>query len=216
MKKTTVSALVFCLASTAAAAETELPNNDAQQKDSNIYIGLDFFNGDTEFDSEGMNKLETDQKGFRFKIGVLVENGIRIEGFFKKEETEENAVLYSDGFSFEYIQFDKSIFGLGANAIKTFSTTIKVSPFVRIGAGYDWRDVGSSPGIVLTEDSQMGVNINLGLGAIVKVADRIELNGGFDWQYRTWQEIEFVGVDVENLEISDTATNFYLGANFFF
>lgn len=212
MKTFAVGTLALCMTTTAAFAEANL-SVEGNKRTPGFYIGTDFFSGDTEFDAGRHGSVEVDQEGFRARIGGIIGKGFRIEGYFKKEETEETVVNLDHE---RYIGFDKDVSGIGANFIKTFALSDWFQPFVQAGIGYDWRDITSSPDVILSSDTQYGLDMKLGIGGIFNIADRVEILGGFDWQYRTWQEIEFVGLSEDNLSLEDTATNVYLGFNILF
>ncbi len=228
MNNTSIGLLAFSLLATPAFAEsqTETPvehqtinsedatnlTDSTRQNSTKLYVGLDVFKGESS--AEGTIKSsyfggtvaeldeDFDQDGFRVKLGAELENNWRLQGYFKNEDFD---------------LFDESVYGLGFDLIKAFQASDKFHPFIQAGIGYDWTKLPKDSSFEFTEDSLGAVNFKLGLGAAYKITNTIEVLGGLDWQYRTWQDIELVGF-YEKLTIDqeDTSKSLYLGLNIFF
>jgi hypothetical protein len=139
----------------------------------------------------------------RLKFGVHDKNNIRFQGYLKIEDFDD--------------AFDDKIYGFGADALFTFPVQPTFSPYLLVGISSDWTEL-DDPGIEYSEDSLNAFALKGGVGALFRLSQKIELQAGFDIQYRSWQEIEvddpiFGRVDIEQEDVSKTL---YLGLNFFF
>ena len=221
MNNTSITLLTLSLLTTPAFAESQTetpaepqavaPVEAVEQQKSRLYVGLDVFNGETSAEIKASvsgftsisNKKDFDLDGFRLKLGAELENNWRFQGYFKSED--------ADKFT------ENKIYGLGLDLIKSFHVSDKFSPFILAGIGYDWTKLEDEPNVVLIEDELSAVNLKLGLGAAYKITNSIEVLGGFDWQYRTWQDIELIGAyNSVTFEQKDTSKTLYLGLNVFF
>ena len=110
--------------------------------------------------------------------------------------------------------FDNNIYGIGIDVIKAFEVTEQFYPFVQVGVSSDWTELEVIPGAISTEDSLSAIAFKAGAGAIYQLADNVEILGGIDFQYRSWQDVEVYDYFTRiNLEQEDTADILYLGLN---
>lgn len=201
MKKIVSSLAVWSMVSAAVFAEEAVE----PQKSSEVFIGVDYFQGESDYNVEfsGLGSFDEDfdQTGFRIKLGVHDKNNIRFQGYLKVEDLDE--------------QFDEKIYGLGADAMFTFPVQPTFKPYILLGFSSDWTELDDEPGIEYSEDSLNAFALKGGLGVLFRVNQTLELQAGMDFQYRTWQEIKIVGtgVDIEQDDKSNTLT---LGVNLFF
>ena len=228
MNNTSIGLLAFSLLATPAfadfqteapvephiisSADTTNPTNTSKQRDTKLYVGLDIFKGESSAEGKMRSSYygdtvaelddDFDQDGFRVKFGAELENNWRLQGYFKNEDFD---------------LFDESVYGLGLDLIKAFQASDKLHPFIQAGIGYDWTKLPKDSSFEFTEDSLGAVNFKLGLGAAYRITNTIEVLGGLDWQYRTWQDIELVGLyDKLTIDQEDTSKSLYLGLNIFF
>jgi opacity protein-like surface antigen len=221
MNNASIGVLAFSLLATPAFAESQseppsepqvvAPVETTEQQNTKLYVGLDVFEGDSSADGTMTSSFgyvvaeldkDFDQDGFRLKFGAELDNNWRFQGYFKSEDFE---------------LFDENIYGLGLDLIKAFQASDKFHPFIQAGVGYDWTELPKDSGIAFTEDSLNAVTLKLGLGAAYKITNTFEVLGGFDWQYRTWQDIELIGpFEKLTIEQKDTSKTLYLGLNIFF
>jgi opacity protein-like surface antigen len=182
-----------------------------EEKKSGIFIGLDYFDGATEITREITSvatlKRDLDHSGVRLKFGVQDQNNIRFQAYIKIEDLEVNVpVLSSDG----------KIFGLGADALFTFPTSSNFRPYALLGMSSDFAELDDS-GVEYSEDTLRAFSLKAGLGGLFKLNNHIELQAGYDVQYRSWQEIEVIDLSgVTSVEQHDVAKTFHVGLNFFF
>lgn len=214
MQKTIITLLLSCALSTTVAAEDMNQPIDSTSN-SKLYVGLDLFNGSTDLERDsdilGPYDENHDQNGFRLKLGVRSNQDLRFEAYFKSEDVDTDFVFFDE-------VFDSKVYGIGVNAIKAFEVDPQFQPFVLVGIGYDITDIGTEGlGLTLSEDSILGVGFKLGAGALFKATSSIELLVGFDWQYRSWQDIELTdGFTTTTIETKDTSKTVYAGINFLF
>lgn len=208
MNKLAVSLFALSIISPMAFAEDV---NQRESKQSGVFIGVDYYKGDTEIERDfspgGTLEEEFDIKGYRLKFGVHDENNIRFQGFIKIESLEDDIVaLASDG----------KILGFGADALFTFPVNPSFSPYALVGMSSDYAELDDD-GVDYSEDSINGFALKAGLGALFKLNRHVELQAGWDIQYRSWQEMEIDGAFGDaNLEQEDTSNSIHIGLNFFF
>lgn len=188
--------------SEAAVSQSEKSNS------SGLYVGAEYFNGESSYDLSFSDprivsqSVDLDQDGFKVNFGAKLPNNIRIQGYFKNEKLEGA---------------DNRIYGLGAEFLKVFEASSKFFPFIKGGAGYDWTDLETEPGLYLEEETIYGYSLKVGAGAMYQLTDTIELVGGLDLQYRKWQDIDlYYGYRVVTIEQNDTSKKLYVGVNFHF
>lgn len=207
MKKLVVGLLSLGLFTTPVLAEIESQTapEAPQTKKSRFYVGVDLFQGDSEFeltstgDLVGKLEKEFDQDGLRVKLGAELEDNWRVQGYFKREDTDA---------------FDNDIYGIGVDVIKSFQVTNRFYPFIQAGVSFDWVELEKSPYAYYTEDSLNATALKLGIGARFDVTDSVELMAGYDWQYRKWQDIEVYQYPfIYTIEQEDTSKTLYLGFN---
>jgi len=212
MKRLLVSTLisVSLVAPSLMAESNEIENTNevvtsgAEEK-SGLYLGLDYFTGTTNMETTVTGGRiyardeDLDVDGFRLKLGTESEDGWRVQGYFKSENIENS---------------DDNIYGIGVDVIKGFAVTPKFSPFIQAGVGYDWTALEDDGSVVYETDYLAALNFKLGVGAMYKITDTLEILGGFDWQYRNWQDIELTNYSSSStIDFGDTSTNVYVGLN---
>lgn len=200
------------LADTNEEQAPQSPDHDVSQtKDSNsngLYFGAEYFYGESSYDVSFSDprivsqSIDLDQDGIKVKFGAKLPSNIRIQAYFKNEKLEGA---------------DNRIYGLGAEFLKIFEVNSKLLPFIKGGAGYDWTDLETEPGLYLEEETIYGYSLKVGAGAMYQLTDTIELVGGLDLQYRKWQDIDlYYGYRVVTIEQNDTSKKLYVGVNFHF
>lgn len=172
-------------------------------ENSNIYIGLDALSSSNTFTVKNTNTgaeadIDDDSTGFKLKLGVAGSDGWRFQGYYLNE-------------SYDTPLFDATndtLNEVGMDIIKGFEVTPEFSPFVQIGLGYGWMDVEG-----YDEDSIEEVSMKIGVGAMYKVTESIEVLAGVDLQYRQWQDIDY---GTTTIETSEKSTKLYAGINYHF
>jgi hypothetical protein len=210
MKKLiTHAALLFVIAGAANAQESSNTKAIESEQSSNVYIGFDLFDGESNVKSTvssgGMSASaseDLDSDGFRLKLGARLKNDLRVQAYFKNESIE---------------LFDNDIKGVGADLIKAFSTSSILSPYIQAGLTFDSYEINDSYPIDYTTDEIVALGFKLGVGTFIEVNDKIEIVGGLDWQRRNWDDaygnIVTAGYQVVTVETSDTSTTLFLGLN---
>ncbi len=202
MNKCIGSLLVLGLLSGNALADT-----GADPDYGKAFLGVDLFKGKSTVDIDVANfsdETDVDFKGFRARFGKVMENGFRFQAYFSSEMPD------NDDF------WDNDIYGLGADVIKPFPVHQSIQPFLKAGAMVGWTELDDTPAVDYVDDQFNFLGLKLGFGALFKVNETVELMSGFDWQYRTWQDIKYIGGgQTITQETSDTSTSIYVGVNFF-
>lgn len=211
MSNTKFLPLIFFLLivqATTVKSQTEAVEIPADQSDFSVYIGLDYFKGETEQkvtvkgDLIGSERTELDQDGVRFKWGAILKNSWRIQGSFKNEEVE---------------YFDNDVYGIGMDVIKGFPVTSHFSPFIQTGVGYDWTELGAVESLIASRNSMKAFTLKLGAGVLYEFADTVEVMAGIDWQYRSWDRVNLSdSISSIKIETEDTAETLYVGLNLLF
>jgi len=207
MKKMLISILTSAILITPSLmAEANIVIKPSVAEKSDFYIGIDYFTGSTNMDLavKGDNTYtgdaDFDTDGFRLKFGVESEDDWRVQGYIKSEDMQDT---------------DDNNYGIGVDIIKGFAVTPKFSPFIQAGVGIDWTSLGYDASVIYDSETIQALHLKLGLGAMYKITDTVEILGGFDWQFRSWQDIEVIdGSDNYTMEFEDIGTNFYIGLNF--
>jgi len=194
-----------------AESQAVTPVETTEQQNTRLYVGLDVFKGETNYeetidDFSYSKDIDLDQDGFRLKFGAELENNWRLQGYFKSEDVE---------------LFDENIYGIGIDLIKAFQATDKFYPFIQVGAGLDWMELKNEFDIAFSDDEISALALKFGVGATYKITNTIEVLGGIDWQYRTWDDIDVIEVYYPfiyeyTVETEDTSQTMYLGLNIFF
>tara|TARA_R110001592_G_scaffold140906_2_gene362032 strand:- start:4673 stop:5302 length:630 start_codon:yes stop_codon:yes gene_type:complete len=184
--------------------------SQAKKSGPKIFIGVDYFDGETnldrDFSSLGSQELDIDVTGYRLKFGVQIEDNIRVQGFIKIEDLDEEVFALSA---------DGKIYGIGGEAQLMIPVNPNFSPYVLVGLSSDFTEL-DDPGVDYSEDTINGVALKAGVGALFRFNDYVELQAGWNIQYRTWQDIEFESLGTVDLEQEDISQTFLVGLNFFF
>lgn len=177
-----------------------------------FFAGVEAFTGRGNLDAEvntdnpdsSINDLEvtTDQTGQTLVLGLLGQNNIRTALKYTsiKAETETNSKFDLTGLDLDWT------FG--------FAETPQILPYSMIGFGYyTWQDSGEAFG--LDDENLDGVAFNLGLGAIFKVHQRIELDASYRYKGIYWQRMKNSDGSV-SVDSTSTNYNLTLGARVLF
>ena len=122
--------------------------------------------------------------------------------------------LYLSKITYDEIHWfskDEDAIEIGVEAMKQFKVHEKVYPFLKFGLGIANMDTNT-----LVEDSSISaVSLTLDAGVDFKVTENISILGGLDYNYKSWQDVEFSGTNL-TVSTSDSSTRFYVGANYRF
>lgn len=205
MKQLAVSLLSLSLLSTAVFSKEQTVEDE---RSSGLFVGIDHFQGESElsvdFSGFGSSDEDFDQTGYRIKFGVQDQNNIRFQGYLKIEDFDD--------------AFDEKIYGFGADALFTIPTESGLRPFFLLGFSSDYTELDDE-GIEYSEDTISAFAFKAGLGALYKLNKNIEIQAGYDIQYRTWQDIKMIdsmSLISTDVELDDQSNTFYAGLNFFF
>lgn len=202
-----------CMLSLGLLSGSALGEGISQQTNSDLgkmFIGAELYQGETTIETDfsgsasGSFEEDVDISGFRARFGKVMENDFRFQAYFFSEKPDDGNV------------WSNNIFGFGADAVKPFPVHETFQPFVKAGALVGWTEMDDTPDIDYVDDRLNSIGLKLGLGGLAKINKSIELMGGFDWQYRTWQDIKYIGAgQTITQETSDISTSLYIGLNFF-
>lgn len=194
-------------------SSSELFADDMPQSQRNgpqVFIGVDYSAGDTELDRDfssiGSQKLDIDVTSYRLKFGVQVQDNIRVQGFIKVEDLDEEIPAFSS---------DGKIYGIGGEVQLMLPVNSNFAPYILAGMSSDFTEL-DDPGVEYSEDFINGAALKAGVGALFRFNDHVELQAGWNIQYRTWQDIEFESLGSVDLEQEDISQSFLVGLNFFF
>ncbi len=209
MNKIAVGLVIFsCSLSSSMLLAGEL----LQSKSSGpkIFFGVDYFDGETNLDRDhstiGNVDFDIDVTGYRIKLGVQAQENLRVQGFFKVEDLDKEIfALSSDG----------KIYGIGGEGQLMLPINPNFSPYVLGGISADFAEL-DDPGVEYSEETINGIALKAGVGALLKFNEHIELQLGWNIQYRTWQDIEFDESGSIELEQEDISQTYMVGLNFFF
>jgi len=182
---------------------------------SDFYFGLDVFSGKTAYERthSGFNAAsqvdidkDYDQDGFRLKFGAVLNDGWRVQGYLQGEDLEN---------------FDNNVIGIGVDVIKGFEVTPKFQPFLLGGIGVHTTELEDKNGVIYDDDYVSAFSLKLGLGAMYQFNETFELVGGFDWQFRSWSDMDAITinngqVEAYTIEQEDISKTVYLGINIHF
>lgn len=182
---------------------TSLVATNAMAEDSQFYAGLDVFSSSNTFTLENASTgasadVDVDSDGFKLKFGANLDEGWRVQGYYQHETYDEPL----------YDNTNDVLSEIGVDVIKGFEVTPKFSPFIQAGLGYGWMDVEG-----YSESTANSVSLKFGAGVMYKVTPMFEALAGIDFQYRNWTDLQ---LGTTTIEIDETATKFYIGANFHF
>ena len=186
MKKIVSSICVATLFTTVAQAD--------------IFVGIDILNGSSmtyEREVEGSSSRSWEDKGdldgYKIKLGMGDPKNVSFNLYY---------ALLEDDF------FKKDIKEFGVEVRPYINLGNNFGIYLQGGIGYGEMDIK-----IGEESSLTYVGANLGLGMSYLLANQIELNAGYVYNYQMWQDAEF-GADT----ISTTANGggIYIGLNFYF
>lgn len=207
MKKFVLKLIFLCFVCSSIYAA----DNTVEERKRSIFLGVDYFDGATEItrdiSSAGRSKRDFDHSGVRLKFGVQDLNDIRFQAYIKIEELEDDIpALASSG----------KIYGFGADALFTFPTSSNFTPYILVGMGSNFAELDDA-GVDYSEDILRAFLLRAGLGGLFKLNKHVELQAGYDFHYRSWEDIEFVDpTGTFNIEQHDVSKTYYIGLNFFF
>ncbi|WP_345972970.1 outer membrane beta-barrel protein [Sulfurimonas diazotrophicus] len=177
----------------------------AQRAD--LYFGMNLFGSENKFDFEAGGYHERPSigsKGFALKFGAVLYNGWRLQGYLLGEYFDEP--LFDDT--------NDELYELGLDVIKTFDTYTNLYPFIQAGIGSGSMQLDS---YYYPHDDSIGeVSLKVGMGLIFRIAPQLEVMGGVDFQWRTWQDVEYYYPVYNKLSTDDSSVRYYGGFNFLF
>ena len=176
---------------------TSLFSTQALAEGSGLYLGVDVAQNSNSFDANG-NTVDIDSGDFKIKFGTVSDSGWRIQGYVQFETYDKTLF---DAKNDELLE-------LGVEIIKGFEITPEFSPFIQVGLGFGSMEVEG-----YSEDSIGSYSLSAGVGVMYKIVPAFEILAGVDYQYRTWQEIDY---GFTTLSAKETTTKLYAGANFHF
>ena len=180
-----------------------LLTTSALAEDSGLYVGLDLSTSSNTFSLDNVTTgasadVDDDSDGFKLKFGANLDEGWRVQGYFQ-HETYDLPV---------YDNTNDELNEIGVDFIKGFEVTPEFSPFIQAGLGYGWMDVEG-----YSESTANSVSLKLGAGVMYKITPTFEAIAGIDFQYRNWEDAKILS---QTVEIDETSTKFYIGANIHF
>lgn len=191
MKKTMITIMLAASLFTANALAEE----------STVYLGLDVVGSDNTFTQKlGAVSLDVDDdsKGYKLKFGASLSEGWRVQAYYQRE-------------TYDIPVYDNThdvLNEIGADVIKGFEVTPEFNPFLQAGMGLGWMKVNG-----YADNTANTLSLKLGAGLMYKFTPVFEGIAGIDLQYRDWEDVEtFLGT----IELSETSSRFYIGANFHF
>ena len=174
---------------------------NAVADESKFYLGLDVFGSDNTFTEKlGAVSIDVDDDsdGYKLKFGAELSEGWRVQGYYQRE-TYDLPV---------YDNTNDVLNEIGADVIKGFEVTPEFSPFLQVGMGFGWMDVKG-----YADSTANTLSFKLGAGVMYKFTPIFEAIAGVDFQYRDWEDIETI---LGTIELSETSSRIYLGANIHF
>ncbi len=174
-----------------------------------MYMGVEYgaANNTTTQDLTGAynGSFEGDNnyKDVKFKLGGGTNGEVKFQGTLSLISYDET--VFDDT--------NKDLIEFGFDIIKEFEVTPSFYPFLKIGIGAGTMDV-----VGYTEDSMLGVSVNVGAGVSYKVVDHLYLLAGVDYVARKWQDIEYYSYYYGTTTVStkDSAVKPYVGVNYQF
>ena len=107
MIKLVSAVLVLALISSGIYAQDIVHQQD---KSPGFFVGVDYFSGETEINrdisSNESFERELDHSGFRLKFGVQSKRNIRVQGYIKIEDLEDEIPLLSSNGKIESTSFN--------------------------------------------------------------------------------------------------------------
>ena len=127
-------------------------------------------------------------------------------------------ITYDEG---QWFSKDDKALEIGVEAMKQFKVHEKVYPFLKFGLGI--ANMDTTDGLIeidgsyyrFEDSSLIALSLTLGAGVDFKVTENISILGGLDYNYKKWQDVEWVGTNFTT-STSDSGTRFYVGANYRF
>lgn len=116
-------------------------------------------------------------------------------------------ITYDEG---QWFSKDDKALEIGVEAMKQFKVYEKVYPFLKFGLGIANMDTNQD---IIVDSSISAVSLTLGAGVDFKVTENISILGGLDYNYKSWQDVEYGSYTIST---SDSSTRFYVGANYRF
>lgn len=180
--------------------------------DTKWYAGIEVGSASntTELDKNG-SKTDSDNnyKDFKFVIGKGTGNDWYTQ-LYLSSITYDNKPWFSD---------DDKATEIGIEFIKQFKVQEKIYPFIKFGVGVATMD--TDPAQNFSDDSIVAVSATIGAGVDFKATENISILAGLDYNYKQWQDVEvsYSGTwwsKTETWKTSDSATRFYIGANYRF
>ena len=180
-----------------------LVTTSALAEDKQFYVGLDAFTSNNTIDLKNTTTgasadVDDDSDGFKLKFGANLDDGWRVQGYYQ-HETYDLPI---------YDNTNDELNEIGVDVIKGFEVTPEFSPFIQAGLGYGWMDIEG-----YTDSTANSVSLKFGGGVMYKITPMFEAVAGIDFQYRNWEDAVILS---QTIEIDETSTKFYIGANIHF
>lgn len=177
------------------------------EENNSMYTGLDYGFGKAHFESDGsgtnfFNGPVTDDKtsentqDFKFKLGFLLDDGWRIQGYYLQQNIDN---------------FDNDYGELGVDVIKAFDldATPVLKPYLIGGVGLGYIDTENT-----WDGGASAISLKAGTGFIYEINENWEALAGVELRSRSFEEKDLIGGG--SVEVSDTSVNGTLGINYKF
>ncbi len=173
----------------------------AVAEESRFYTGLDLFSSTNTF-KEKLGSVsvdvDDDSDGFKLKLGTVLNEGWRVQGYYQRE-------IYDIPV---YDNTNDVLNEIGVDVIKGFEVTPEFNPFLQAGMGLGWMDVEG-----YSNNTANTLSLKIGAGVMYAFTPTFEAIIGIDLQYRDWEDVETI---FGTIELSETTTKLYIGANIHF
>ena len=169
------------------------------------YIGADFgyAKSDTTKSISGITSgdstVSNDYTDISLIFGTGDNGGVKIQGRL-------NFVSYDK----EVFQDGDSFIEIGVDAIKEFSVSSSLYPYIIAGLGGDYMSVDDN---YYNQSIVYGVEFNAGAGINFMATDQLGVIFGIDYKYRTWQDVDY---GIVTLSTHDSGFEPYLGVRYSF
>ncbi|AZL54809.1 porin family protein [Aliarcobacter skirrowii] len=162
------------------------------------------------------NTTEREDEGYGISLSGDVDNNYKDIKFVVGKGTGDDwyTQLYLSKITYDEIHWfskNEDAIEIGVETMKQFKVHEKVYPFLKFGLGIANMDTNAW----IEESSISAVSLTLGAGVDFKVTENISILGGLDYNYKKWQDVEWLGGNFTT-STSDSGTRFYVGANYRF
>lgn len=147
----------------------------------------------------GSTTSETlNRRGFRLGIGSKSATGFSYDVYFEGEDADDA---------------DNVFIGLGGSIKKSFGEVGEIQPFVKAGLSFGSTELDNDSTITYSGDAtQDYVNILAGLGIEKRIDKNTEVQFGFEFGYRAWDDIQLTdGFNTATAEMEDSPKAIFIG-----